>query len=254
MSFSEEINDNVSTIGPINKDSLYSAFDAQNRLVDKLINDELYNQELYDSTLTTGKRYTSDNDYKTKYFDIIDKTKESQDVMVDGLVDVDISGLLLSYNKTADMYRNQNASEKYIEGKKGKFEKRNKEILVDIDNKIKQKEIYTYYYKKYNAQKKILFNIILGSLIVIILTYLNKRYKFIFNDTFFILALGIILAVIFINICIQLIDIFFRNKINYDEYDFMFGSNYDSDQLEYTAQEKELAECDSQINAYTSVA
>ena len=110
-----------------------------------------------------------------------------------------------------------------------------------------KKEIYTYYYKKYNAQKKILMNIIVASLLTIVLTYLNKSYKFLLTDTLFILALGIIFATIVINICIQLFDILFRNNINYDEYDFMF--NIKGNMLN-TDNEKERQNCDAEIKAY----
>jgi len=254
MGDADYISDNLTSRGVINRNNMLSAFDAQNDLVDKLIDDEIYNQELYDSG-TSYRRYSGvePTNIKTNFFEIINTTTDFQNDTVDKLANVDISSVSLSYNKAADMYRNQVAVNEYVEGKKNKFKTRNKHLLEDVKNKKRQKEIYTYYYKKYNAQKKILFNIILGAILTIVLTYLNKRYKFIFNDTFFVLALGIIAAAIVINITIQLIEILFRNNINYDEYDFTYepgSATTGTDDLKRSQTENELEKCDAEIKAY----
>ena len=65
-------------------------------------------------------------------------------------------------------------------------------------------------------------NIILAASLTIVLIYLNKHFKFILNDTLFVLALGIIFALLVIRIFIELFDILFRSNINYDEYDLRF--------------------------------
>ena len=79
---------------------------------------------------------------------------------------------------------------------------------------------------------------------------MNKRYKFIFNDTVFVLALGIIFAVIAINVMTQLIEILFRNNINYDEYDFAFDPGAVGIDMDSTRQEDDLEKCDAEIKAY----
>ena len=225
---------------------MLSSFDAQNELLDNILDNELYNQELYNGGI--GERYGNvGTDVNNVLYDIVNSSTNFDISNIDQLSNIDISNVSMSYNKTSDMYRNQKAVDFYVEGKKNKFQKRNKHLLQDVDNKIRQKEIYTYYYKKYNAQKKILMNIIVASLLTIVLTYLNKSYKFLLTDTLFILALGIIFATIVINICIQLFDILFRNNINYDEYDFMFiikGNMLNTDN------EKERQNCDAEIKAY----
>jgi hypothetical protein len=225
---------------------MLSSFDAQNELLDNILDNELYNQELYNGGI--GERYGNvGTDVNNVLYDIVNSSTNFDISNIDQLSNIDISNVSMSYNKTSDMYRNQKAVDFYVEGKKNKFQKRNKHLLQDVDNKIRQKEIYTYYYKKYNAQKKILMNIIVASLLTIVLTYLNKSYKFLLTDTLFILALGIIFATIVINICIQLFDILFRNNINYDEYDFMF--NIKGNMLN-TDNEKERQNCDAEIKAY----
>lgn len=230
---------------------MLSAFDAQNELLDKMLENELYNQELYNGG--KGSRYGGNGTaVKDDFYDIVKKSTNFDVSNVDYLSNIDVSNVSMTYNKTADMYRNQNAVNHYVEGKKRKFEKRNNRLLQDVDHQIRQKEIYTYHYKKYNAQKKILRNLIMSSLLTIGLTYLNKNYKFILNDTLFILAIGIIFASLVINICAQLTDILFRNNTNYDEYDFLFNvkGNNASDNPLYSAKEKESQKCDSEIKAY----
>ena len=215
----------------VNANHLLTSFDTQNELLDKILDDELYNQELYNGGV--GSRYGGNgNALKDDFFNIVNNSTNFDVSNVDKLSGIDMENVSKSYNKTADMYRNQTAVSKYVDHKKDKFEKRNKSLLLDVSNKIREKEIYTYYYKKYNAQKKILMNIIFASALTIVLIYLNKHFKFILNDTLFVLALGIVFAVLVIRIFIELFDILFRSNINYDEYDFMFRGGAGTHELE----------------------
>jgi hypothetical protein len=216
----EDINDNL-TNDSVNLNNVLTSFDARNDMLDKILDNEIYNQELYNGG--KGSRYEGKgDDLKGSLFDIVTNTTNFDLSNVDKLEELDVSNVSLSYNKSADMYRNQKAIDYYVDEKKQKFKARNKELLQDVENRIRQKEIFTFYYKKYNAQKKILVYIILASVLTIVLTYLNKRFKFLITDTIFILAVGIIFAFLVINICIQLFEIFFRNNTNFDEYGFMF--------------------------------
>ena len=243
-----EVNiDNNLSGDSINVSNMLTSFDAQNNLVDQMLDNELYNQELYNGGI--GERYNN-KEPQNDFYKIVNHATDFQRSKIVKLANIDVSNISMSYNKTADMYRNQYAVDRYVESKMNKFKKRNKHLLEDVDNKIRQKEIYTYYYKKYNAQKKILLNIVFGALLVIGLSYLNKNYNFLLTDTLFILALGLIFAVIAINICSQLIEIFFRNNINFDEYDFMFDADLNSDYLGYSNKEKEMQDCDVEIKAY----
>lgn len=237
----------------INKNHALSSFDVRNEMLDKILDDELYNQELYNGGV--GSRYDSVldvNNIKSNLFSIITKSTNFDVSNIDRLEEIDVSNISMSYNKTADMYRNQKAVDYYVQGKKQKFETRNKELLQGVDNRIRQKDIFTYYYKKYNAQKKILLYIVLASILTICLTYLNKRFKFLVTDTIFILAIGILFAILVINICAQLFEIFFRNNINFDEYDFMFQNKSNvSNIIEKSDKENEREKCDAEIKAYT---
>ena len=252
MGIDLDITDNLN-VGKIQANNMLSSYDARTDLINTMLDEEMYNQELYNGG--EGNRYTGVKGVsgtKTDLFNIINETTDFDVSNVDYFKDNKIGNISKSYNKTADMYRNQRAVDNYTKEKKEKFKKRNYHLLRGVNNKIRKKEIYTYYYKKYEAQKKILSTIIIASLLVIVLVYLNKRFKFLLTDTLFILAMGIVFAYFAINICYQLIEIFFRNNINFDEYDFMFqdqgfDSNINSLQ---NNKDKNREMCDEEIKAY----
>lgn len=245
----EDINDNL-TNDSVNLNNMLTSFDARNDMLDKILENELYNQELYNGgkgSRYEGKGYVLKGDL----FEIVTNATNFDLSNVDKLEELDVSNVSLSYNKTADMYRNQKAVDHYVDEKKQKFKTRNKGLLQDVENRIRQKEIFTFYYKKYNAQKKILLYIILASILSIGLRYLNKRFKFLVTDTIFILTVGIIFAFLVINVCIQLFEIFFRNNTNFDEYDFMFQNKSNINNIiEKNNKETEIEKCDAEIKAY----
>lgn len=245
----EDINDNL-TNDSVNLNNMLTSFDARNDMLDKILENEIYNQELYNGgkgSRYEGKGYVLKGDL----FEIVTNATNFDLSNVDKLEELDVSNVSLSYNKTADMYRNQKAVDHYVDEKKQKFKTRNKGLLQDVENRIRQKEIFTFYYKKYNAQKKILLYIILASILTIGLRYLNKRFKFLVTDTIFILTVGIIFAFLVINVCIQLFEIFFRNNTNFDEYDFMFQNKSNINNIiEKNNKETEIEKCDAEIKAY----
>ena len=80
---------------------------------------------------------------------------------------------------------------------------------------------------------------------------MNKSYKFLLTDTLFILLLVVLLfSVFFINISIQLIEILFRNNVNYDEYDFMFKGRSNDFDLDNENEKNKTDKCDSEIRRY----
>lgn len=245
----EDINDNL-TNDSVNLNNMLTSFDARNDMLDKILENEIYNQELYNGgkgSRYEGKGYVLKGDL----FEIVTNATNFDLSNVDKLEELDVSNVSLSYNKTADMYRNQKAVDHYVDEKKQKFKTRNKGLLQDVENRIRQKEIFTFYYKKYNAQKKILLYIILASILTIGLRYLNKRFKFLVTDTIFILTVGIIFAFLVINVCIKLFEIFFRNNTNFDEYDFMFQNKSNINNIiEKNNKETEIEKCDAEIKAY----
>lgn len=240
----------------INVNNMLSSFDARNDLIDKLLSSELYNHKVYKDL--NDEDEDENTIKKNLLFNVIDESTVFDLSNIDKLETIDISNISMSYNKVSDLYRNQKAVEKYVETNKNKFKHRNKNLLQNVDSRIRQNQIFTYYYKKYNAQKKILFNIILASILTIILIYMNKKFSFVFNDTIFVISLGITFAFFFINISIQLVEIFFRNNINYDEYDFLLQNTRNSNLNKYSNEgslqsseaENKKEKCKSEIKAY----
>ena len=140
----EDINDNL-TNDSVNLNNTLTSFDARNDMLDKILENEIYNQELYNGG--KGSRYEGKGDVlKTDLFKIVTNTTNFDVSNADKLEELDISNVSLSYNKTADMYRNQKAVDYYVDEKKQKFKVRNKELLQDVENRIRQKEIFTFYY------------------------------------------------------------------------------------------------------------
>ena len=245
----EDIKDNL-TNDSVNLNNMLTSFVARSDMLNEILDNEIYNQELYNDGI--GSRYDSTGTVLNPLlFDTVTNTINFDISNADKLEELDVSNVSLSYNKTADMYRNQKAVDYYVDEKKKKFNVRNKELLQDVENRVRQKDIFTYYYKKYNAQKKMLLYIIIASILTMALTYLNKRFKFLVTDTIFILAVGIIFILLVFNLCVQLIEIFFRNNTNFDEYDFMFQDKSNANNIiEKSNKEIEIEKCDAEIKAY----
>lgn len=127
-----------------------------------------------------------------------------------------------TYNKSADMHRTQEFHKNVMNEEVETIEKRNEKLGTNLSNSQRQLEINNYYYKKNKAQVRILFNILYLCLTIYVLTFLNKHIPFIFNDTAFIILLGIILGIFFIYFCLALYDIYARDDDNFDEYSYFW--------------------------------
>lgn len=90
-------------------------------------------------------------------------------------------------------------------------------------NKLRLVEINTYFGKRYNAYSKIMKTIVIICIPVIILTVLANKGLLFLNIytllTFIILVIGALI------ISFQLIDIYNRDNMNWDEYDWYFDKN-----------------------------
>ena len=116
----ENINDNL-TNDSVNLNHMLTSFDSRNEMLDKILENELYNQELYNGG--KGSRYEGNGDnFKADLFEIVTNTTNFDLSNVDKLEELDISNVSPSYNKTADMYRNQKAVDYYVDEKKTKIQ------------------------------------------------------------------------------------------------------------------------------------
>lgn len=87
-------------------------------------------------------------------------------------------------------------------------------------NKLRLVEINTYFGKRYNAHSKLMKTIVIICIPVIILTVLAN--KGILPLNIYKLITGIILAIGTVIIGLQLIDISYRDNMNWDEYEWYF--------------------------------
>jgi hypothetical protein len=81
-----------------------------------------------------------------------------------------------------------------------------------------------YMYKKSKMLNKVFYTIIITCLLIILLTFINKTFKY-FDDVAYLIMCGLLIALGFIYIGYYLWDLFFRSKLNFDEYDYdKFGT------------------------------
>jgi hypothetical protein len=82
----------------------------------------------------------------------------------------------------------------------------------------------TYYYKRYKALNSVLYFIMIICIILIFLTLIKKSNPY-FDDKSYSIIVGVVLALSVIYIVKQLWSIMFRDKQNFDEYDYSFNTN-----------------------------
>ena len=101
------------------------------------------------------------------------------------------------------------------------------EVYDDINkfNLDKENSISNIYvYKKTKMINKIFYMIISVCVIIILLTFINKTFKY-FDDVAYLIICGIFVGVAFIYIGYILWDLYFRSNLNFDEYDYnKFGT------------------------------
>ena len=193
-----------------------NAFYSQNKLMDELIK-QMYNYDLYG-------RYRDNNFDATNNPTSIDLSNnlsiniQSQNAMLNSLAS-DAKRIQKTYNYNADLYRNQLKTNELIKKEKDVVEKRYNVVTDEIINNQKQHEIYQYYYYKGKAQLKIIKNFILLFLILILLTFINRKFNFIINDSLYSFLIGLIFAIYVIYTCTQLYDIYLRSEFVFHEYD-----------------------------------
>jgi hypothetical protein len=76
-----------------------------------------------------------------------------------------------------------------------------------------------YIYKKYKSINYILYVILFVTIIILILTFLNKNFKY-FDDYAYSIIVAVIIGSTTVYIITKILDILLRNNINYDEYEF----------------------------------
>jgi hypothetical protein len=102
------------------------------------------------------------------------------------------------------------------------------ENVEDVLNSIRWN---TYYYKRYQKINEILRYFILVCIVLIILSRLQSPY---FDNSAYLFITGTILSLLFIYIMYKLWDLYIRDNINFDEYDFTrYGTGISNDYNPY---------------------
>jgi hypothetical protein len=93
-------------------------------------------------------------------------------------------------------------------------------LNLDKENSISNINVY----KKTKMFNKIFYIIIIVCVIVILLTFLNKTFKY-FDDVAYLIICGVLLGVAILYVGYILWDLYFRSELNFDEYDYSkFGT------------------------------
>lgn len=251
------VSDNIDNNASVKATKSNNAFDKQSKLLDKTL-ENIYNDELYhDDILRNGiyyQKYFDKNgkDILKNFKQLFESNSKKQESTID-VVTSSSDNVSNSYNYSVDMYRNQDTMNRFLENKVKKFRKRNKALLEEVDDHLKMKQLKTYYYKKKQAQIKILYSIIITSVIAFILSFLNKNFDFIMSDSLFVILLAILFVAFSGYVFMQIIEIMFRSNIDFDEYDFQFNlpRNYADGEGSGTGKSKSDEEkCAIQIQNY----
>ena len=97
----------------------------------------------------------------------------------------------------------------------------------NLNNTLNHIQWNYYYYKRYRKINEILLYYIVVCIVLIVLSKLQSPY---FDNLSYSLITGIIIAALFIYVMFSLWDLFIRDNINFDEYDFSkYGTGIQSD-------------------------
>lgn len=132
-----------------------------------------------------------------------------------------------SYNKSADMYRNQKFVENVVNEQLKTLKKNNAGLFDGLTNTKRNIEINNYYYKKNKVQIRILYYLIALCAIIYILGYLNKNYNFIFNNNIYVLCTGLLIGIFTIYLGYSFYDIYLRDDSDFDEYKTFWKTRVD---------------------------
>jgi hypothetical protein len=134
-------------------------------------------------------------------------------------IDIKVSDILNEGNRL------NNEMSHIISNSNKEIEKYKNVLNIKDDNlqvSLNQIQWNYYYYKKYKRINEILRNYIIVCIVLIILSRLQSPY---FDNLSYTLITGLILALLFLYVMYSVWDIFIRDNINFDEYNFnQYGS------------------------------
>jgi len=115
----------------------------------------------------------------------------------------------------------------------------------DINNTNKTKSLNNIHtYKKYKSLNYILFIILSLLISVLLLTILHNNVEY-FDETSYVITISIIISIGCIYIFQLIMDVLFRNNLNYDEYNFKIS---EKPTIRYKGQNMPYSKNDNKCN------
>lgn len=119
----------------------------------------------------------------------------------------------------------QDANVTMIEDELNKLKEKTQGFKNDLSEKQKKTEINTYYLKRYKNLIEITQTVCIYIFIIIIVMVLHINE--LIGDNIKVGLMGFIGAILIVHLGRKIVDFYFRNNMNFDEYDWPFNSNRD---------------------------
>lgn len=161
-------------------------------------------------------------DQKQQIIDQINKTSQMR-INMYALLKDSYSNYQENVSTSRNTLNDQMVAIDVIENELNNSKRRLNYLQEEKSNKLRLVGINTYYGKKYNAHKEIMKTVVYVCIPILILTILAN--KGILPGQVNLLLSGIIIIIGAILIGYQIIDLFNRDNMNFDEYDWYFNKN-----------------------------
>ena len=176
--------------------------------------------------ITTTSDLTDDEtqiEVRNKIEKIEEISKQKKGIYTD--LSVSLKFLLDKYGHSRIDKVAQDANVTMIEDELNELKEKTKGYKNDLSEKQKKTEINTYYLKRYQNLIELTQTVCIYIFIIIIIMVLHVNG--LIGDNIKIGLMGFIGALIIIHLGRKIVDFYFRNNMNFDEYDWPFNSNRD---------------------------
>ena len=176
--------------------------------------------------ITTTSDLTDDEtqiEVRNKIEKIEEISKQKEGIYTD--LSVSLKFLLDKYGHSRIDKVAQDANVTMIEDELNELKEKTKGYKNDLSEKQKKTEINTYYLKRYQNLIELTQTVCIYIFIIIIIMVLHVNG--LIGDNIKIGLMGFIGALIIIHLGRKIVDFYFRNNMNFDEYDWPFNSNRD---------------------------
>ncbi len=226
-----------------------------NNTVEKIENDVTNKNNAFDSlgeiedyTTKQLKKSKLNVEEKNKSLDRLDNINKAKQDMLQEL-DNNVGLFVDRFNNTNTNKINQQANLNIVNEELKRTKERSEHYQGEINNKMRNVQINTFYQKKYDSQIHLLKFIIVVCIILICISF-GKKLGY-FSEGAYSLFVGIIMFLALIRTLYLMYDIVIRDKSNFDEIDNsyamnLYASSGENENGEYV--EEKTNECPSSYN------